>query len=65
MGFGMNRKILTVQVEVLRGFRVNEEEGTIGGGGERDKVVSVTFFERWVVDKWGWEKESSSGSGDW
>jgi hypothetical protein len=59
----MIREILTVQVRVFIGFRVvNEEEGTIGGGGERDKVMGVTFFERWVMDKWSWERESS---GDW
>lgn len=57
-----NSDILTVQVRIFGGVRmVNEEEGTIGGGGERHEVVGVALSERWVVDKWGWEGE---GSGD-
>lgn len=50
---------MTIQVRVLRGFRVvSEEERTIGGGGERDKVVGIALPERRVVDKWGWAVES-------
>lgn len=56
----VNREILTVQVRIFGRVRmVNEEKGTIGGGGERHKVVGVALSERWVVDKWGWEGKSS------
>lgn len=52
MGVGLIRRILTVQIEGLGGCGVNVE-GAIGSGGERNKVMSVAFSERWVMNKRG------------
>lgn len=52
---------MTVENEGVGGWGGVNAEGTIGGGGERDKVVSVTFSERWVVD----ERESSGDGWEW
>lgn len=41
---------------------VDEDERTVGGGGERNQVVSVAFAKRWVVNERGGERKSSR---DW
>lgn len=48
-GLGLDRRRPAGEVGLRR--TVNQEEGAIGGGSERNEVVGVALFHRRVVDE--------------